>query len=260
MAWIDTHCHLAEAEFDHDRDEVIQRALKANVKTIVLIGVGIQGAKRALALAETNTMFYVALGFHPEEVHSITEQDWMEMEGYLTHPKVIAVGEIGLDYYWDKDSETHIKQEALFIRQIELANALNKPIIIHSRDALQKTYDLLKSHPVKRCGIMHCYSGSQEMAHEFTKLGYFISLAGPVTFKNAHTPKEVAQAVDLNHLLIETDAPYLSPVPHRGERNESAYVVETAAVIAHLRGISMDDLMKALSQNFSRLFPETLDK
>ena len=258
--WIDTHCHLAEDEFDLDRDEVIKRAVEANVKTIVLIGVGLKGAKKALALAETSSLFYAAIGFHPEEVRSITEEDWENMEVLMHHPKVIAVGEIGLDFYWDKEPSTHQKQEVLFLRQIDLANRLNKPIIIHSRDALQRTYDLLKTYPVSRKGIMHCYSGSAEMAHEFIKLGYMISLAGPVTFKNAHSPKEVAQAVDINHLLIETDAPYLSPVPHRGTRNESAYVVETAAVIAHLRVLSLDTLMKALSSNFMRLFPETVEK
>lgn len=254
MSWIDTHAHLAEAEFEQDIQAVIQRAKDAKIQRIILIGCQLDGAKRALALAATDPIFKVAVGFHPEDVLSLSEADWVAMEAMMRDPLCVAIGEIGLDFYWDKDPAHHLIQEAVFIRQIELANTLNKPILIHSRDAIQKTHDLLKSHPVKRTGIMHCYSSSLQMAQAFIKLGYFISLAGPVTFKNAHIPVEVATGIDLDHLLIETDSPYLTPHPHRGKRNESAYVALIGEKIAQLRDISPELLQEKLAQNYHRLF------
>jgi len=254
MSWIDTHAHLAEADFEQDIQAVIQRAKAADVSRIILIGCQIEGAKRALALAATNPIFKVAVGFHPEDVLNLTETDWLEMETMMKDPLVIAIGEIGLDFYWDKDADHHQIQEDVFKRQIDLANTLNKPILIHSRDSIQRTYDLLKSHPVTRKGIMHCYSSSLEMAREFIKLGYYISLAGPVTFKNAHVPVDVATGIDLDHLLIETDSPYLTPHPFRGKRNESAYVKVTGEKVAALRGITSDELQAKLHENYLKLF------
>lgn len=249
--WIDTHAHLADSEFDEDRNEVIQRAKTAGLGKIVLIGCDVEGAQRALKLAYTDDMFDVAIGFHPEGV--LENRDEASMFELMKDPKVKLIGEIGLDFYWDKDPEHHKLQEALFIKQIDWANQLNKPISIHMRDASKKTYDILKTHPVKRGGVMHCYSGSVEMAREFIKLGYYISLAGPVTFKNAHIPKDVAREIPLEWLLIETDSPYLAPHPLRGKRNESSYVVETAKVIADLRGMPLEDLESSLEANYNRL-------
>lgn len=258
MYWIDTHAHLAEKEFDEDRLEVIQRAKEVGVNTILLIGVGIEGAKRALDLAYSDPIFKVAVGFHPEEVDRIQASDWPIMIDMMKQKEVIAIGEIGLDHYWVKDKEVHLRQEVLFIKQIEIANTLNKPILVHMRDAAEPCLRILSEHKAKASGILHCYSGSLEMAREYIKCGYDISLAGPVTFKNAHTPKDVAENIDLNHLHIETDAPYLSPTPHRGKRNESSYVIETAAIIASLRNIPLDDLKRALFDNFNRLFNNSL--
>ena len=249
--WIDTHAHLADSEFEEDRKEVIQRAKDAGIGKIVLIGCDVEGAKRALKLANTDELFDVAIGFHPEGV--LENRDEASMFELMKDPKVKLIGEIGLDFYWDKDPEHHKLQEALFIKQIDWANQLNKPISIHMRDASKKTYDILKTHPVKRGGVMHCYSGSIEMAREFIKLGYYISLAGPVTFKNAHIPKDVAREIPLEWLLIETDSPYLAPHPLRGKRNESSYVVETAKVIADLRGMPLEDLESNLEANYKRL-------
>lgn len=249
--WIDTHAHLADSEFDEDRKEVIQRAKDAGIGKIVLIGCDVEGAKRALKLAYTDDMFDVAIGFHPEGV--LEERDEASMFELMKDPKVKLIGEIGLDFYWDKDPEHHKLQETLFIKQIDWANQLNKPISIHMRDASKKTYDLLKTHPVQRGGVMHCYSGSVEMAREFIKLGFYISLAGPVTFKNAHIPKDVAREIPLEWLLIETDSPYLAPHPLRGKRNESSFVVETAKVIAELRGMPLEDLESSLEANYNRL-------
>ncbi len=254
MYWIDTHAHLAEEEFNDDIQDVILRAKEVGVGCILLIGVGVNGAKRALALAQSDPIFKVAVGFHPEEVDSIEKSDWPIMIEMMEKKEVIAIGEIGLDHYWVKDHDVHKRQEELFIKQIEIANQLHKPILVHMRDASEITLKILREHRAIERGILHCYSGSLEMAKEFVKSGYDISLAGPVTFKNAHTPKEVAKEIDLNHLHIETDAPYLSPTPHRGKRNESSYVVETASVIANLREIPLENLKKACYQNFQRLF------
>ena len=252
--WTDTHAHLAEPDYDADRMEVIQRAKDAGVGRIVLIGCGIVGAQRALALAETDDLFQAVVGFHPEEVLTRSEADWPIMEGLMRHPKVIAIGEIGLDFYWDKDPGHHHIQEDVFLRQLDLANRMNKPVVIHSRDAIQRTHDLLKLHPVKRTGIMHCYSGSLEMAKAFIKLGYYISLAGPVTFKNAHVPVEVVLGIEVDHLLIETDSPYLAPHPYRGKRNEPAYVKVTAERISTLKNVPLSDLELKLEQNYIKLF------
>lgn len=249
--WIDTHAHLADSEFNEDRKEVIQRAKDAGIGKIVLIGCDVEGAKRALNLAYKDDMFDVAIGFHPEGV--LEDRDEASMFELMRDTKVKLIGEIGLDFYWDKDPEHHKQQEALFLNQIDWANQLNKPISIHMRDASKRTYDILKTHPVKRGGVMHCYSGSVEMAREFIKLGYYISLAGPVTFKNAHIPKDVAREIPLEWLLIETDSPYLAPHPLRGKRNESSYVVETAKVIAEIRGIPLEDLESSLEANYNRL-------
>lgn len=257
MSYTDTHAHLAESEFELDIDEVIQRAKDNDIKRIILIGCQIEGAKRALALAKKDPIFKVAVGFHPEDVLHLTEKDWEEMESMMRDPLVIAIGEIGLDFYWDKDPLHHEIQEEVFLRQIELANILNKPILIHSRDAIQKTYDLLKAVPVLRKGVMHCYSSSLEMAKEFIKLGYMISLAGPVTFKNAHVPVSVALGIDLDHLLIETDSPYLTPHPYRGKRNESAYVKHVGEKIAELRGIEPLKLQEILEENYLRIFEKS---
>lgn len=251
MRWIDTHAHLAEDEFKDDIEDVIQRAQENHVHKIVLIGCEIEGAEKALQLAYSNEMFDVAIGFHPGDISS--PKDYDKMFELMKEDKVKLVGEIGLDFYWDKDPESHKLQEELFIKQIEWANLLNKPISIHTRDASKRTYEILKAHPVNRKGIMHCFSGSLEMAREFIKLGYYISLAGPVTFKNAHVPKDVAKYIDINYLLIETDSPYLTPHPYRGKRNESFYVVEVAKTIAELRNMSLEELSIILENNYKRL-------
>jgi TatD DNase family protein len=251
MRWTDTHAHLAEDEFKDDIQEVIHRAGENHVERIVLIGCEVRGALKALKLAHTNNLFDVAIGFHPGDV--LHHHNYDQMFELMKDDKVKIIGEIGLDFYWDKNPEHHKLQEELFIKQIEWANQLNKPICVHMRDASKRTLELLKEYPANRKGIMHCFSGSLEIAREFIKLGYYISLAGPVTFKNAHVPKEVAKYIDINYLLIETDSPYLTPHPYRGKRNESYYVVEVAKEIAELRNITLEDLSGILENNYQRL-------
>jgi TatD DNase family protein len=254
VGWIDSHSHLTADEFDVDRDEMIQRAKTAGLDKILLIGCGVENSKQAIALAETDDLFDVAIGFHPEDIERMDETAFHEMETLWTHPKVVAVGEIGLDHYWHEEKEHRKLQLDAFLRQIDKANELGLPILIHTRDAIQETFDTLKTHPCVKAGIMHCYSGSVEMAREFIKLGYIISLAGPVTFKNAHVPKEVARQIPLEHLLIETDSPYLTPMPFRGKRNESSFVTYVGQEICQLKGIAETTLKTQMSVTYNRLF------
>lgn len=260
VGWIDSHAHLTDESYDVDRDAMIQRAKDAGLKKILLIGCGVENTKQAIALAQTDEIFDVASGFHPEDIEAMDEQAFLEMEELWKSPKIVAVGEIGLDYYWHKEPEHRQLQREAMIRQIDKANRLNVPVIIHSRDAMHDTYEILKNHPCKKAGIMHCYSGSVEMARELVKLGYVISLAGPVTFKNAHTPKDVAKEIAIDRLLIETDSPYLTPTPYRGKRNESAYVVHVGEEIARLKEVDIEYLMDTMGRTYRRLFhPETAD-
>lgn len=260
VAWIDSHAHLTDESYDVDREAMIQRAKDAGLVKILLIGCGVENTKQAIALAQTDEIFDVAAGFHPEDIEMMDEHAFLEMEELWKSPKIVAIGEIGLDYYWHKEPEHRQLQREAMIRQIDKANQLNVPVIIHSRDAMHDTYEILKNHPCKKAGIMHCYSGSVEMARELVKLGYVISLAGPVTFKNAHTPKEVAKDIDVDHLLIETDSPYLTPMPYRGKRNESAYVVHVGEEIARLKEVDIEHLMDTMGRTYRRLFhPEMAD-
>jgi len=256
VGWIDSHSHLTAEDFDIDRDEVILRAKAAGLDKILLIGCGVENSKQAIALAETDDLFDVAIGFHPEDIELMDENAFQAMESLWKHPKVVAIGEIGLDHYWHKEKEHRALQHDAFLRQIDKANELGLPILIHTRDAMQETYNLLKSHPCNKTGIMHCYSGSVEMAKEFIKLGYVISLAGPVTFKNAHVPKEVARQIPIENLLIETDSPYLTPMPFRGKRNESSYVVYVGKEICQLKGIDETTLKEQINVTYNRLFHE----
>jgi TatD DNase family protein len=254
VGWIDSHAHLSAQDYDIDRTEMIARAKAAGLTKILLIGCGVENSQQAIELAMTDEFFDVAVGFHPEDIENVDETSFHVMEALWKHPKVVAIGEIGLDYYWHKDKEHRVLQRAAFVRQINKANELDLPVLIHTRDAIQETYDLLKSNPCKRAGIMHCYSGSVEMAKEFVKLGYVISLAGPLTFKNAHVPKDVARSIALEHLLIETDSPYLTPMPLRGKRNESAYVSYIGQAICQLKELDEITVKEQMYTTYMRLF------
>lgn len=251
--WIDSHAHLCDEAFDEDRNEVLHRALSADVKRICLIGSGLDQARKVLKLAKQHDFLDCAIAFHPEEVLSVKEEDKSEMFELMKDHKVKFIGEIGLDYYWVKDPEVHQKQKELFVEQIGWANQLNKPITVHSRDAADDTYQVLKEHPVKCKGIMHSFSYSEEMAFKFIELGYLVSLAGPVTFKNAHSVKELAKRLPIESILIETDSPYLTPHPFRGKRNESSYVAYTGKMIAELKEMDEAELMQQIEENYLHL-------
>ena len=256
VGWIDSHAHLAYSEYDQDLSLIIERAKERNVSRVMIVALSDEETKKASVLNDAYGMFDVAFGYHPSDLDKIPADGFETLENFLKEGKLKAIGEIGLDYYWHKDNKE--EQKAAFIRQIELANRYQLPIIVHMRDASQDTLEILKKHRPVKGGIMHCYSGSVEMAFEFIKCGMYISLGGPVTFKNAHIPKDVAKAVSIEWLLIETDCPYLTPHPFRGKRNEPAMVELVGLEIARLRGINPDQLMESLSENYSRLFDTQL--
>lgn len=253
MILFDTHAHLDSEDYDGDRDEMIRRARDAGVVLIVNVGYDLESSRRSIKLAEEYDFIYAAVGIHPHDAESAVPGYLGELEKLAAHPRVVALGEIGLDYY--RDLSPRPVQQKVFLEQMALAKRLNKPIIIHDRDAHGDIMNLLRKEGLGPAGgVMHCYSGSWEMAKECLSMGFYLSIAGPVTFPNAPKLKEVASRVPLDRLLIETDAPYLTPVPHRGKRNETAYVAFTADATAKLRGMETEDLAKLCTENGRRLF------
>ncbi len=249
----DTHTHLNAEQFDDDRQEVIQRALDAGVSRMVVVGFDRKTIPEAIEMAETHDFIYAAVGWHPVDAIDMTDEDFVQIEKLADHPRVVAIGEIGLDYHWDK-SPKDVQQE-VFRRQIRLARKVKLPIVIHNRDATQDVIDILKEENAAEVGgIMHCFSGSPEIAREAVEMNFYISLGGPVTFKNAKKPKEVAVDIPLERLLVETDCPYLAPHPNRGKRNEPAYVKLVAEQIADLKGLSYEEVAKKTSDNARHLF------
>ena len=249
---IDTHCHLFDEEFDIDREDTIKRAIDSGVEKMILVGFSHKTNQLAQEMAKKWNVFYPTAGLHPSEASLNYLNDFLEFKSFVEKNKVYAIGECGLDYHWDITYKE--EQKKLFRLQCEYAIEKDLPIIVHSRDAAQDTFDIIASYKGKLKGVMHCYSGSKELALEYVKLGFYISLGGPVTFKNAKEPKEVAKAVPLDLLLIETDCPYLAPTPMRGKRNESSYVKYVRDEIASLRGITIQEVEEATTKNAIRLF------
>lgn len=251
---IDTHVHLNAHQYEDDVEEVIRRALDAGVERMIVVGFDRPTIKGALTLAETYDFIYAAVGWHPVDAIDCTEEDlaWIEQLA-IEHPKVVAIGEMGLDYHWDKSPKDI--QKKVFREQIRLAKRVNLPIIIHNRDATADVVQILKEEEAHTTGgIMHCFSGSVETARQCIEMNFMISLGGPVTFKNAKMPKKVAEEIELEYLLVETDAPYLTPHPHRGKRNEPFYVTLVAEEIARLKGIPVEDVAYQTTENAKRLF------
>lgn len=246
----DTHSHLFEEDFDADRDKCFQN-LKAIDGKVMLVGFNTINNLEAYKLAKEYNM-YSSAGLHPDTADEDIDQNLILLEEFINTHKVYAIGECGLDYHWVKDNID--RQKKLFEAQIKLAIKYDLPIIVHSRDAHQDTFDLINKYSGKLKGIMHCYSGSLELALEYIKIGFYISLGGPVTFKNAKEPKRIASNIDINHLLVETDCPFLAPEPFRGKRNESSYVKYTAEYIANLRNMSYEEFTQITSENAYRIF------
>lgn len=253
MILFDTHAHLDDEGYDDDRDEMIRRARAAGVAHIVNVGYDLESSLRSIRLAEKYDLIYAAVGIHPHGAAEAGSGYLEELGKLAAHPKVVALGEMGLDYY--RDLSPRPVQRKVFQEQLALAGKLKKPIIIHDREAHGDILDILRKEGLGPSGgVMHCYSGSWEMAEECLAMGFYISIAGPVTFPKALRLKDVAARVPPDRLLIETDAPYLTPVPHRGKRNESSYVAFTAIEIARIRGMETEDLASLCAENSRKLF------
>ncbi|MFD3448298.1 TatD family hydrolase [Microbacteriaceae bacterium 4G12] len=249
----DTHAHINAEQFEEDVEEVIQRAKEAGVSNIVVVGFDGVTIPKAMELAEAYDFIYAAVGWHPVDAIDMTDEHLQWLEELASHPKVVALGEMGLDYYWDK-SPKDVQQE-VFRKQIRLAKKVKLPIIIHNRDATEDIVNILREENASEVGgIMHCFSGSVETAKECIEMNFLISLGGPVTFKNAKKPKEVAAEIPMEKLLIETDCPYLAPHPLRGTRNEPSYVKLVAEEIANQKGLSYEEVARITTDNAKRLF------
>ena len=238
---IDTHVHLNADQYDDDLQEVIDRALSEGIDRMCLVAFDTKTIERTMKLIDQYDFIYGIIGWHPVDAIDCTDERLEWIESLSKHPKIIGIGEMGLDYHWDKSPKDI--QKDVFRKQIALAKRVQLPIIIHNREATQDCVDILKEENASEVGgIMHSFSGSNEIADEILKMNFYVSLGGPVTFKNAKQPKEVAKHVPLDRLLVETDAPFLSPHPYRGKRNEPARVKLVAEQIAELRGLTYEEV------------------
>jgi TatD DNase family protein len=249
---VDSHCHLDDAQFAEDREATIERALAAGVERMMAIGTGggPPDLETAIRLADRYVFFYATVGVHPHDAAKATPETFEHLRDLASHPKVLAIGEIGLDYHYDFSPRD--TQREVFVRQLELAREAGKPIVIHTREAWSDTIAILREHYAGD-GIFHCFTGGPAEAREALELGFHLSFGGVLTFPKAESVREAAGVTPLERLLIETDAPYLAPVPHRGKRNEPAFMVETARKLAVVLGISAEELATATTRNFERV-------
>ena len=250
----DTHCHLNSEELYSRLDEVIGDAQKVGVAKFLVVGWNKESSLLAVKIAEQYDFIYAAIGFHPTDVFDVSDEDYEETMSLVNHPKVVAIGEIGLDYHWVKEKEKQEIQKEWFIKQIEFANEHHKPISIHNREAFEDCLDILKEHKPLYGGVMHCYSGSVELLQDVFGLGLYIGLDGPLTFTNAKTPKEVCEVAPLDRILTETDSPYLSPHPLRGTVNEPKNIALVVDEITRIKGISKKHVMDVCYNNALKLF------
>jgi TatD DNase family protein len=249
---IDSHAHIQLDRFDADREAVLERAQEAGVHAILVIGFDLETSRGAIELAEKYDQIYATVGMHPHDAEDLDEETVRIFRDLTTHPKVVALGEMGLDYYRDL-SPRPVQQEA-FERQLDLAEELNLPIVIHNREAYHDILPILGARRGKIRGVMHCFSGDVEIMHQSLALGFYIGIGGPVTYRKSDALQEVAREVPADALLVETDCPWLAPQFRRGRRNEPAYVCATAEKIAGLRGISLEEIGEMTTQNFEDLF------
>lgn len=249
----DTHTHLNDETYDGRINEVIDRALSGGVKKMIVVGYDLNSSIKAVEIANKYKFIYASIGIHPSYIKTSNKDDFKQIQELTKNKKVVAIGEIGLDYYHDKDNQKD--QEEIFSFFIKLAYKYNKPIIIHSRDAGEDTLKVLKQNmKYLNKGVMHCYSYSEELSKEFIRLGMMISFAGPLTFLNAKTNKEIVKSIDMNNLLIETDCPYLTPHPFRGKENEPKNVLLVAQEVAKLKQIDLDLVKSITYKNACELF------
>ena len=249
--YFDTHAHYDSGAFNADRFEILGSMPDAQVGLIVNPGCDLESSKTAIGLAERFNFVYAAVGWHPEDMDKLTDKAFAELERLAEHPKCLAIGEIGLDYYWD---DTHkAEQKELFKKQIELAIRLNKPVIVHDREAHGDSLEIVRDYSELR-GVFHCFSGSVEMASELLKRGWYLGFDGPITYKNARKAIEVLEFCPLDKIVIETDSPYLTPVPNRGKRNDSRQLEFVVNKIAEIKGINADEVENITFENGKKLF------
>lgn len=253
MNLIDTHAHLTDNRFAHDLDDVLLRAEESGVRAMINVGYDLPSSRRCVALASKREPLFAAVGIHPHEAAKVGEQALAQLRQLALDGNVVALGEMGLDYYYDH-SPRNLQQE-LFRQQIRLAKSLSLPIIVHDRDAHEDVLSILEEEGADTVGgVLHCFSGDRNFAVRCLKLGFHISLAGPVTFNNSRDLAAVAETISKDKLLLETDAPYLAPVPYRGKRNEPAYLLAVAKKVATLRGITVEELSADTTENAQKLF------
>lgn len=249
--FFDSHTHYYDKKFDEDREQLLNSMGQHNVSYIVNAGGDIESSKAGIILAQQYPFIYTSVGVHPHDVENLSEDSIDVLKELSTHNKVVAIGEIGLDYYYEH-SPREI-QCIWFKRQMELAKDAALPIIVHSREAAQETFDMIKESGIKS-GVIHCFSGSAQMAKEYIKLGFYIGIGGTVTFNNARKTVEVVEEIPLSSIVIETDCPYLTPIPHRGKRNDSTYLPYIAQKIAEIKGVSIEEVGNTTAKNAKKLY------
>ena len=258
MEFFDSHSHYNDEKFDEDREQLIEETYNSGITRFIVAGYNLESSIKAIEISKKYKFIYTICGISPNDIPQFEEELWKNIEeisriaSQNLGKKLVAIGEIGLDYYWNKENK-ELQKEA-FIKQIELANKLNLPIVIHSRDASIDTIDILKNHPVNKKGIFHCCQPNQEMVRQALELGFYISFAGPITFKNAKNSIDVVKMVPLDRILIETDSPYLTPEPNRGKRNDSRNVKYVAQKIADLKNINIEEVAKITYENANKIF------
>ena len=249
----DSHAHYDDHAFDEDREEVLAALAESGVGTVVNVGASLEGTRRTVELAERYPFIYGAAGVHPDEVNELNEDTFASLKEQCAGDRIVAVGETGLDYY--RDRTDHETQKKWFIRQLALAGELSLPVIVHSREAASDTMKILKEmYDLHIPVVVHCYSYSLEMAKEYVKMGYYLGIGGVVTFQNARRLREVVQNIPLSHLLLETDCPYLAPVPDRGKRNDSRKLIHVADAVAGLKGITTEEVIRITEENAAAFY------
>ena len=264
MEFFDSHCHLDDERFDKDREVLIEEIKKANITRFVSAGYNIESSKKGVELSKKYDYIYTTCGISPNDIPQTDEELWKGIEEIkdlikenINDKKIVAIGEIGLDYYWEKDLERRELQKQAFMKQIEVANTLDLPIVIHTREAVMDTLDILKKYTVNKKGVFHCCPLNRELVKEALKLRFYISFAGPVTFKNSKNANEIIEMVPNDKMLIETDSPYLAPEPVRGSRNDPRNVKYIAQKIADVKGISLEEVAKITYDNAKKIFAIT---
>lgn len=254
MKFFDSHCHLEDERFDEDREELISKIKEDQIEKVTTVGYSVKSSKNAIELATQYEFIYATVGISPNDIEKevIIQKEILKIETLIAHKKVVAIGEIGLDYYWNKENKE--QQQQFFIKQIELANQYQLPIVIHNREAVDDTLGILRKYPVIKKGIFHCCPFNLELVRQGLELGFYISFAGPTTFKNSKNADQIINLVPMDRLLIETDSPYLSPEPKRGKRNDPRNVKYIAQKIANVKGVSLEEIANRTYENACKIF------